>query len=125
VFRECVAAGKHSADLLKVYLREKVVEVDLAAFAIAAVDLGRGELEAIALCKRIAADRLLVDDRRARQIAVLNDIEVVGSLGVLLAAKRNGLLNDIESRIETMRSAGIRLGPGLVAEALRLAGEPK
>lgn len=123
VFRECTVHGKSAADVLEAYLRDKVVAVDLNAFAIAAVELGRGELEAMALCKRIGADRLLVDDRRARHIARLNAIPIIGSLGVLVAAKEKGLVPVIRPRIDAIRSAGIRLGERIVAEALLLAGE--
>ncbi len=54
VFRECTEAGKPSADVLGSYLRERVAEVNLEAFVIAAAGLGRGELEAMALgrCRR-------------------------------------------------------------------------
>lgn len=67
VFEECTLAAKPAADVLDTYLREKVSGIDLNDFAITAVELGRGELEAMALCKRLGADRLLVDDRRARR----------------------------------------------------------
>lgn len=123
VFRECTVSGKPAADMLEAYLRDKVSDVDLDDFAIAAVELGRGELEAMALCKRLGADRLLVDDRRARRIARLNGIAITGSLGVLVAAKDGGLLPAIAPRIDAIRSAGVRLGEEVVAEALRLAGE--
>ena len=123
MLRECTIRGKPAADVLEVYLRDKVAMVDLNAFAIAALDLGRGELEAVALCKRIGADRLLVDDRRARHIARLNAIEVIGSLGVLVAAKEKGLVPVIRPRIDAIRAAGIRLGEHIVVEALLLAGE--
>lgn len=123
VFRECTVPGKPAADVLEVYLREKVSDVDLDDFAIAAVELGRGELEAMALCKRLGADRLLIDDRRARRIARLNGIAIVGSLGVLVAAKDEGNLHAIAPRIDAIRGAGVRLGERVVAEALQLAGE--
>ena len=53
VLRECTVSGKPAADVLEAYLRDKVATVDLNAFVIAALDLGRGELEAMALSKRI------------------------------------------------------------------------
>jgi predicted nucleic acid-binding protein len=70
---------KPEADRLKAYLQDKVVEVDLKEFVIAVACLGEGELEAMALYRRLHADRLLVDDQRARKGACFNDIEVVGA----------------------------------------------
>ncbi len=123
VFLECTVAGKPRAGALEAYLREKVENMDLAAFAIAAIELGRGELEAMALYKRLNADRLLVDDLRARRIARLNSIAIVGSIGVLLLAKEEGYVSAVRPRLEAIRSAGIRLSEHLIADALRMAGE--
>jgi predicted nucleic acid-binding protein len=97
--------------------------VDLRDFVIAAGGLGRGELEAMALYKRLDADRLLVDDMRARKVAHLNSIQVVGSVGVLLLAKERGLLLAVRPPLDVIQRAGIHLSPAIVAEALRLAEE--
>jgi predicted nucleic acid-binding protein len=99
------------------------VEFDLKDFVIAVTGLGQGELEAMALCKRLQADRMLVDDYRARKVAHLNDIEVIGSLGILLRAKEVGLITELRPLVTTIRAAGIRYSDELVEEALHLAGE--
>jgi uncharacterized protein len=77
----------------------------------------------MALYKRPGADRLLVDDLRARRIARLNSIAIIGSLGVLLLAKEEGHLAAVRPRLEAIRSAGIHLSEQLIAEALQVAGE--
>jgi predicted nucleic acid-binding protein len=123
VLGECTVLAKPSAERLEDYLREKVVGVDLDDFVIAVAGLGRGELEAMVLYKRLHADFLLADDRRARRVAKLNGIEVVGSLGVLLQAKESGLIPEIRPLIVEIQAAGIHYGERLVAEALRLARE--
>jgi predicted nucleic acid-binding protein len=97
--------------------------VNLGQLVIAAAGLGQGELEAMALYKKLSADRLLVDDNRARRVARLNGIEIVGSVGVLLLAKERALLPSIRPRLEEIRAAGIHLGPEIFSAALRLAGE--
>jgi len=123
VFRECTIPGKAEAERLEGYLRGRVVKVDLREFVIVVAGLGQGELEAMALHKRLHADRLLVDDLRARKVAGLNGIEVVGSLGILLRAKESGLISEILPFLPVMRAAGVRYSDELVDEALRLAGE--
>lgn len=123
VFEECTVAGKPRVDRLESYLKDKVITVNLAELVIAAAGLGQGELEAMALYKRLHADQLLVDDERARKVARLNGIAVVGSVGVLLLAKERRLVEKIQPRLEEIRAAGIRLGKGIYQEALRLAGE--
>lgn len=123
VLRECTEAGKASAEVLSTYLRNRVAEVDLEAFVIAAAGLGRGELEAMALYKRLHADRLLLDDSRARKVARLNGVQVVGSAGVLLLAKSEGLIPSVLPLLEQIQAAGIYLSETLVSEVLQLAGE--
>ena len=73
--------------------------------------------------RRLQADRMLVDDYRARKVARLNEIEVIGSLGVLLRAKEVGLIMELRPLVTAIRAAGIRYSDELVAEALNLAGE--
>ncbi|HEY0555683.1 MAG TPA: DUF3368 domain-containing protein [Thermoanaerobaculia bacterium] len=123
VFRECAVSGKPEAERLENYLRERIVEVDLQEFVIAVAGLGQGELEAMALYKRLHADFLLMDDHRARKVAHLNGIEVVGTLGVLLRAKEAGFISEIRPLVATIQAAGVHYGGPIVDEVLRLAGE--
>jgi predicted nucleic acid-binding protein len=123
VLDECDVPGKPEAERLVAYLRGKVVEVDLQEFVIAAPGLGQGELQAMALFKRLHADWLLVDDQRARKIASLNGIDVIGSLGVLLRAKELGFVSAVRPLLVAMQAAGLRFSAQLVNRALRDAGE--
>lgn len=123
VWDECTVPGKPHAERLGNYLAGKVDQIDLADFVIAAPGLGRGELQAMALYKRLDADRLLLDDARARRVARLNDIAVVGSLGVLLIAKDRRLIAAVRPHLAQIEAAGIYISSELAAETLRLAGE--
>ncbi len=123
VLRECAVSGKTSAERLARYLEGRVVDVDPADILVSSRSLGRGEMEAMALYRRLGADWLLVDDARARKVARLNGIQVIGSLGVLLLARGNGLVPRIRPLIEAIRASGIYLADSLVEEALRLAEE--
>jgi uncharacterized protein len=120
---ELLVPGKPNAAMLQEFLRGKVLTVDLTRYVIAAPGLGLGELEAMALYKKISADQLLVDDERARKVARLNSIQVIGTVGVLLLAKGAGLITAIKPRIDAMQSAGIHMSTPLIGNALRLAGE--
>jgi uncharacterized protein len=120
---ELMVPGKPHTHLLKEFLSGKVLPVNLSQYVIVAPGLGAGELEAMALYKALSADQLLVDDERARKVARLNQIQVVGSMGVLLLAKHAGLISAVKPLIQTMQSAGIHLSARLVLDGLRLAGE--
>jgi predicted nucleic acid-binding protein len=123
VFEECTVAGKPFSDELRTYLQDRVTTVDLTEFVIAAVGLGAGELEAMALYKHLRADRLLVDDQRARRIATFNHIEVIGCVGVLLLAKNRNLIPAVKPKLDSMQTSGIRLSEALFDAALRIADE--
>ncbi len=123
VFDEIVRQGKPEAETLRSYLSGKIATLDVTSVVISAGSLGRGELDAMALCKQLGADYLLIDDKRARKIAQLNGIKIMGSLGVLLLAKQQGLLGSIKPAIDKLQNSDIHLSDRLVKKSLLLAGE--
>ena len=58
--------------------------------------LDPGESEAIALSIAQSADLLIIDEEAGRRIARAHGIKVIGGLGVLIQAKRNGLLPTVK-----------------------------
>ncbi len=86
-------------------------------------DLDRGEAEVIALAQELRANLVIIDERLARLVAKRLDIPLTGTVGVLLRAKASGLLPAVAPLLHTLQQNGIRLGPEIVAEALKLAGE--
>jgi predicted nucleic acid-binding protein len=86
--------------------------------------LHQGEREAILLASRLAADLLLLDDRRGRQAAQERGIEVTGLLGVLDQAARMGLLA-LPEAVESLRRTSFRVEPRLLKLLLerKLRGE--
>lgn len=123
VLEEVVIEGKAQSETLREFLAARVVSVHRAACTISAGDLGRGELEAMALYKQLRADFLLVDDKRARNVARENHIEVIGTLGTLLLAKRRGMVEALAPLVERMVASGIRISERLIRDTLSLAGE--
>jgi len=84
--------------------------------------LHAGERAAIAIAWTSGA-RVLLDEADARKAARGHGLVVVGTLGILVEAKRTGLLKTIKPAIERMVENGNRFRPGLVASVLRAAGE--
>ena len=76
------------------------------------------------LCyKQLSADALLIDDHRARVIAEHNQIECIGTLGLLLVAKRRGIISVLEPYVQKLRQSSIFYGEDLLDKVLKLAGE--
>ena len=86
-------------------------------------ELGDGESEAIALALETDAARIVLDDLDARRLAHRLGLRVVGTLGLLLAARLRGEIPSLRAEIERLRHGGFRAAPALVAEILRSAGE--
>lgn len=123
VFNEAVTEDKPQAATLKQYLADKVTDADVTELIIAAPGMGKGELEAMALYRKTQADRLLIDDLRARKVAQYNGIHIIGSVGILLMAKNQGLIPAIKPYLNRIQQSEVHLGSALTAEALKMAGE--
>lgn len=85
--------------------------------------LGRGESEALSLAIETRAPRLLVDERAARRIAEALGVPVIGTLGVLLAAKRRGKVDAIRPLMEALQQQGFWIARALVDRVIAAAGE--
>lgn len=86
--------------------------------------LDLGEAEAITLAEEIARCSLLIDEARGRRVAQRLGLDVVGTLGVLVRAKRAGQLALVAPLIEELRSThGFHVADAVVASALQEAGE--
>ena len=65
----------------------KEVEVNMVFSAI-----DKGEIEAITLYQMMNADLLLIDDKKAREVAESININCIGTLAILIKAKRVNLI---------------------------------
>lgn len=81
-----------------------------------------GEAEAIALAKE-KGWLLILDDRKARKWAKRLSVRVIGTAGILLRAKRCGLIPKVKPILEALKAVGFRLSEALEREVLRLAQE--
>jgi hypothetical protein len=86
-------------------------------------ELGHGETEAIGLALEIHADQLLVDEKEGRHLAQRLGLHVIGTLGVLLAAKRKGLIPEVRPQIEALLQNNFWISPRLVETTLADVGE--
>jgi predicted nucleic acid-binding protein len=85
--------------------------------------LGTGETEELALARECADPVVILDDLLARQAAQRVGIRLTGTLGLLLDAKRTGLIAAITPVLDTLQSLRFRLSPQTRALVLGLAGE--
>ena len=89
-----------------------------------ALELHIGEAEAIALAIETKAELLLMDERIGRKKASSLGLQVIGLLGVLMAAKQQGVINEIKPLLDTLVSkAGFWISTPLYSLVLEKAGE--
>ena len=85
--------------------------------------LDDGEREAIALTLHLGADTIVLDERPGRRVAMSLGLDVVGSLGLLVRAKRAGKIRHVRPLVHAMLSAGLYANDVLYRQVLAAAGE--
>lgn len=90
---------------------------------VVSASLDAGETEAIALALVVNAERIILDDLPARRLAVALGLSVVGTAGILFAAKQKGLLPAVAPALDALRAKGFRLRQDVHEEILKAAGE--
>jgi len=77
-------------------------------------ELGAGETAAITLAHASGANLVILDDLQARLVAEGLGLKVTGTLGILLAAKKKGLLSDLPDVLKRLQDAGFRISSELL-----------
>lgn len=76
--------------------------------------LGRGEAEAIALATETINSLVLMNDRQGRPAAHALGLNIIGTLGILVVAKRKGLINVLAPELEILQTrVGFRVSDSL------------
>lgn len=84
-----------------------------------------GEVEVMILAQEQKADLVIIDDNAAKKTAKYLGITVTGTLGVLLKAKRQGIIEEICPLLFEMKLNGFYLDSKLENMVLEQAGEMK
>ena len=86
--------------------------------------LDLGERNALALALELEVDAVLIDERRAREVAAQLGLRIIGLLGILVDAKQRHLLPEIRPLLDALESgAAFRIHRDLRARVLEQAGE--
>ena len=91
--------------------------------AVESFDLGRGESESITLALEFPNSRVLIDDAAARTCAKSLSVPFVGTGGLLILAKRKGLIGSFSEALNRVQSAGLWLSEDIVDLLKKTAAE--
>jgi uncharacterized protein len=99
---------------------------DSALVSLLRRDLHQGESEAIALAIELSADKILLDEKEARQAARSLGLSITGILGVLLRGFHEGAVPSLKAVTERLQQeANFWIAPTLLTQILKESGEPR
>lgn len=83
----------------------------------------KGEASAIALALEIPGSTLIIDDYKARRTAENAGLSVTGTFGVIIKAKKLGIIPMVKDILSAIASTDFRISPELIEAVLKEAGE--
>jgi predicted nucleic acid-binding protein len=127
VYDESVARGREEGGAKREVSTAtwiKTVRVqDRLAVEVLLDEMDLGEAETIVLAREIGADWVLMDEKKGRRKLAEMKLQKIGTLGILLKAKRTGLLAEIRPGIVQLRQQGFSISQDVVDSVLRQANE--
>jgi len=87
------------------------------------MQVDKGEASAIALALEIPGSTVILDDYKARKIAERLNLNITGTLGVIVKAKVLGLIPSIKPFLSKIKKTNFRLSKEIEILALKEAGE--
>lgn len=87
------------------------------------IDLDDGEAEVLILAKETNADLVILDEIMGRRYAKQLEINLTGTIGILLKAKEKGLIVSIKNLMTELEDKGTWLNPKLISKVLKIANE--
>ncbi|MGC2236650.1 MAG: DUF3368 domain-containing protein [Pyrinomonadaceae bacterium] len=126
VMEEIAAGGDIAADKfyenketwINIYPLQKVAEEVLVW------NLGDGETEVLSFAfSNKTTHTALIDDRAARKCAETLQIKTLGTGGILILAKKRGLIESVAAELKKLQNAGLWISDEIAQVILRRAGE--
>ncbi len=81
-----------------------------------------GEAASIRLAAQFKVS-LLIDERRGRAVARRSGVKIIGTGGILIVAKRQGIISTVDPILSRLRETGYRLSDRLCRKIRLLADE--
>jgi len=124
VFEEITTTVKPFSDSLADFSKTRIKQVkNKVALSILSHELDLGESEAIVLALENNISDILIDEHKGRRIAVLKGLHPIGTIGVLIQAKKKGYIKSIKPLLNELLQNNIYISKELYKYSLKLANE--
>lgn len=124
VYEEISVPNKPYSEEIKIFLKERMIPVEnKIAVQLLEKEVDPGEAEAIVLAIEKNISDILIDDPKGRRAARTHGLFPVGTIGVLLQAKKTGKIKKVKPLLKKLIKNRIRIGAPLYRRALEMAGE--
>lgn len=108
---------------IELFFKDKIVEIKSVNNLTFVMDYG--ESESLILYRELNANFLLIDDKKARNIAENYNANCIGTLGILSIAKTQGLIKNLKPIFQTFLSHERYYSLNLLNYLLELHNESK
>jgi len=81
--------------------------------------LDKGEAEVIVLSKEQGAALVIIDELTARKVTIMMGLPVIGAVGLLIHAKKTGLIKEVKPLLDDMIRHGIRYKENFYRKVLK------
>ena len=126
VYKELVILGKGRAGSEQIkkakWIKKKSVK-DKGAISLLRAELGEGESGVLVLAEELKANFVIIDELPARRNLEAMNIPKTGTLGILLEAKEEKLIDKIKPLLDRLIEEKFRISKELYEAVLRVAGE--
>ena len=112
-------------EILKKEIKKKWILIkEITTLKFPELNLGKGETEALNLCIEYNNPLLLIDEKKARNIAKSLKIDVLGTIGILLFVNKRGLKNEQEilENLDLLIKKGFYLSSEVILGFLKKIG---
>jgi len=123
VVDECEVGGAIAVASLRGLNWLTIVESTPVSHPSLLLELDKGEKHTLDMAQKYQADWVLIDEKIGRNMAEYLGLRVTGTLGILLKAKRQGLIPSFLECVTAMQNHGIYYHTDLIKKLLLHIGE--
>lgn len=123
VIEECRAGGPVAIPELTSLSWIKIVPSSPEISTHILLELDKGEKYTIHTASQQKANLVIIDEKIGRNVAEYLNLSVIGTLGILLNAKKKRLISSFSNCVTEMQQNGLRYHPRLIERLIRQCGE--